>query len=357
MKCLFPKYALLPIGSFAQEKFGKRPLFKSKDVWLNYKENIIPDLSFTGEPMFEPIEIGCGTCVNCKANKALDWSIRMTCESMMYPAVDIYADDLDEGHRNWFVTLTYDEVWCPRSHKNLSLRTLEHDHVSSFVKRLRRYFEYHYPDHPPLRVYSGSEYGEKSHRPHYHLIIFDMLLKDVKYFYKNFQGDRFYTSKILQDKWKFGNVVASPFSMQNALYTSSYTSKKLYGQKGKEIYNEAGLEPESSRMSRATGIGMPYFYAYQDKIFPNGSVTLPNGHVFPPPKVFVTKYEEIASEDALKEWYRVKAKRMEAAMASLQILLDKVCIPEEQYFLDVAAEKERSKRMFVKDRLNYDKFM
>lgn len=306
----------------------------------------------TGEIHVVPIKVGCGTCPECKRTKATHWAIRMACEASLYPDVGLYNDDLVSGSCNWFVTLTYDDTFVPHSEKNWDLLTTQLSHVSEFMKRLRRHWDYHYPDEPPIRVYFCSEYGEKTWRPHYHMILFNFKLFDAKHKFDNFQGDRFYTSEILQDLWKFGYVVSSPMNFQTALYTARYTNKKLYGDNAVDCYDMNGLERMNTRMSRRSGIGFPYYELNKDKIFSSGTIMLPDGKEYFPPKAFVDKYlNSVDYQEALR-WYKVKAKFVEGLENNLLNELKRTSLPEEEYFMKKSEARQKIANQFPREKFN-----
>lgn len=94
----------------------------------------------------------CGKCPECRKRRISGWSFRLVQESKRACSA-------------WFVTLTYDTEFVPLTEKgfmNLSKRD-----VQLFMKRLRKLS----PE--KLRYYLCGEYGGKSFRPHYHLILFN----------------------------------------------------------------------------------------------------------------------------------------------------------------------------------------
>lgn len=72
------------------------------------------------------------------------------------------------------------------------------------MKRLRRYYEHHY-NHKPIRFFMCGEYGPTATtRPHYHAIIFNLPIPDLKYLKTNFNGHQLFTSEIMSKIWGKG---------------------------------------------------------------------------------------------------------------------------------------------------------
>lgn len=113
----------------------------------------------------EEIQVPCGRCFECKKRKSNDWTFR-----------------IQQEHKNAFsaafVTLTYDPMFVPATKS--SLKTLVKKDVQDYIKRLRRRQERYCEEQgfetaPQIRYYACGEYGSQTYRPHYHLIIFNVL--------------------------------------------------------------------------------------------------------------------------------------------------------------------------------------
>lgn len=97
--------------------------------------------------------VPCGKCGNCRSRKANDWVIRLT-------------EEFKASRNALFVTLTYDDSTLPYIQDGTELfQTLKKDDLKSFINLLRTYC--------PFRYYAIGEYGDKGHRPHYHLLLFN----------------------------------------------------------------------------------------------------------------------------------------------------------------------------------------
>lgn len=100
------------------------------------------------------IVVPCGKCVPCLEARQKQWFVRL-------------YNELKVSTTAKFVTLTYD---VPLRSPN-GLLTCNKEHLQNFLKRLRKR-EYYNQE---IKYYAASEYGEKTHRPHYHLIMFNVL--------------------------------------------------------------------------------------------------------------------------------------------------------------------------------------
>lgn len=101
----------------------------------------------------ERIHVPCGKCNKCLAKRADNWLLRLQYE-------------LKQATHAYFVTLTYDTA--PRT-KN-GLFTAKKDDLQNYFKRLRK----REGNNTYIKYYASVEYGEKRHRPHYHIILFNV---------------------------------------------------------------------------------------------------------------------------------------------------------------------------------------
>lgn len=115
------------------------------------------------------LNVPCGHCAACLANRANQWTFRI-------------EKELDVSSSAYFVTLTYDDDHLPLLHPDGSYsRFPDHEwnspndcvvsvcrrDVQLFMKRLRKTTK------SSLKYFLTSEYGELFGRPHYHLILFN----------------------------------------------------------------------------------------------------------------------------------------------------------------------------------------
>lgn len=181
------------------------------------KENIIP--------------LPCGKCSGCIESRSKSWAIRCVCEASLYK-------------ENCFLTLTYNDKCLPKG--------LCKSDLQSFIRRLRKAYPY-----KGIRYFGCGEYGEHTHRPHYHLIVFGLFPDDAKVECETKNHDFFYSSMKLQSLWKFGFISVGECSYASCAYVARYCMKKMANPDSREF----------TIMSLKPGIGARYFEQHKDYIY------------------------------------------------------------------------------------------
>lgn len=139
------------------------------------------------------IPVPCGKCPECLKRRVSAWSFRLMQEDK-------------RSTSSHFVTLTYDTAHVPIS-KNGYMSVSMTD-VQNFMKRLRKLVILD-KDQLPLKYYVCAEYGGKTNRPHYHMIIFNL------------------PSAGLIDKcWQLGSVHYGQVTGASVGYTLKYINKQ-----------------------------------------------------------------------------------------------------------------------------------
>lgn len=158
---------------------------------------------------------GCGGCFACRLNRRREWTARIMLERLLHPA-------------SFFGTLTYAEE--PRTADGDP--TLSKRDLTLFLKRYRE-------NVGPFRYFAVGEYGDRTQRPHYHVVIFGHSILEHEEFNKS---------------WKKGFTSVGDLTPSRAAYCASYTIKKLT----KEGDNRLSCYqcPEFSLMSRRPGIAL-----------------------------------------------------------------------------------------------------
>lgn len=183
---------------------------------------------------------------------------------------------------NSVITLTYAPENLPAD------GGLNIDHFKGFMKRLRSGLA-----PKKIRFFHCGEYGDKGpgNHPHYHAIIFGHDFSDDRYYFTTTKaGSPQYRSPYLESKWEFGFSTIGDMSWQGAAYISRYVTKKIYGEKAEEHYNN--LRPEYLTMSRRPGIGHSYFAKHHTDVFPDDFIVI-DGRQYSVPRYYDELYEEM----------------------------------------------------------------
>lgn len=170
-----------------------------------------------GSPNFRTLQIPCGQCMECRLTIARHWATRMYHEAQLH-------------QHNCFLTLTYNNDHLPHD------LSIDKDHIQRFLKRLRHHMG-------PFSYYAVGEYGESTHRPHYHACIFGLDFPDKKQF-KKMASYWLYTSAKLTQIWGYGNCLIGALTYETAQYTAKYVTKKVL--QGGGIYMR--LDEESGEL-------------------------------------------------------------------------------------------------------------
>ena len=111
---------------------------------------------------YHELKVPCGKCVECALAYSKEWQVRL-------------LDELSAHSAACMVTLTYNEQYNP-------LALVKSD-LQKFIKRVRKHFE---PQ--KIRYFGCGEYGGKSARPHYHVILFGVNFDDRYVWFRGESG-------------------------------------------------------------------------------------------------------------------------------------------------------------------------
>lgn len=191
---------------------------------------------------FEPLQVGCGKCIECLQQRSNEWAHRI-------------VDECKQHSDNCFITLTYNPENLP-SDGSVSRRE-----VQLFMKRLRKFV---YP--VLVRYFACGEYGKKGGRPHYHLIIFGWKPSDLFFWQRDKSGVDLYRSPSVEKLWTKGFSSVGNVTLDTAKYCAKYLQKLNKVSKS--------LTPAFTQMSLRPGIGFDAINAKSltsDRIYHNGS--------------------------------------------------------------------------------------
>jgi hypothetical protein len=243
-----------------------------------------------------PVRVPCGTCVGCMLERSQGWALRCRHEASIWD-------------HNVFLTLTYDDDHLPWH------GSLNREHVSKFVRSLRKRMDGVQcapgSESRPIRFFACGEYGSRTKRAHYHLLLFNVYFEDrIKH------GSDTYLSPIVSDAWSYGSHLIGTLTPASAAYVAGYATKKVAGRLERdaayEVVNPSTGEvfnriPEFNLMSNRPGIGQYWYDRFKTDIR-KGFLRL-DGKQVPVPRFyeekFVADFPELVEE---REYMRTVAR-------------------------------------------------
>lgn len=210
-------------------------------------------VSFYDQSGFDQLSVPCGRCAGCRLGRAQAWSIRCQHEAQLH----------DE---NCFLTLTYDDEHLPE------FGSLRYPDVQSFNRSLRKQVA-------PKRFsfLCAGEYGERTARPHYHMLLFGHRFDRLSDFSRAGVPGRLGESESVAKLWGHGSHFVGELTPQSASYVSQYCLKKVYGQASESFYDVVDDStgevvgrrvPEFLRMSLRPAIGRRWFEKFGSDVLP-----------------------------------------------------------------------------------------
>lgn len=188
----------------------------------------------------------CGKCIECLLQHARNWGSRCYLE-------------MQEHEKSFFLTLTYNDENVP--HSLSGKLTLKKRDYQLFFKRLRKFQKY-----PKIRYFGSGEYGTRyTKRPHYHFIVFGLLISDLKLYGRNDLKQPLWTSEKINKLWRKGNVIIGDVTYESSSYVARYSLKKL-----NSLVDYGDRVPEFVVMSN--GIAKDYLHRNIADIYTNDSL-------------------------------------------------------------------------------------
>ncbi|AXH76043.1 MAG: replication initiator protein [Microviridae sp.] len=223
-----------------------------------------------GDSPRDIISVSCGKCLACLQTSRFNWTFRL-------------SQELLNSSSAYFITLTYDE----KSNRH----TLDKREIQLFIKKLRKASQASVfnelglnhttlskktkvsqiaPEGANLRYYLVGEYGTKTFRPHYHIILFNLcksLVPEVE--------------KI----WSYGMVHIGKVTQASIHYVTKY----LVTKPDSKIVWE--IEKPFALMSRRPGLGASYLTktTQYHKTITRNYLTLPGGITQKLPRYYADK--------------------------------------------------------------------
>jgi hypothetical protein len=162
----------------------------------------------------QDVSVPCGQCVFCLATKRSDWALRL-----------MYEQKCHVGSK--FVTLTYADGHLVWKNGNSQLHV---PHLQEFFRNMRGRGSAR-----KLRYFAVGEYGSRTFRPHYHVILFGDVPEDV-----------------VRKAWKYGHVHIGSVNDRSIMYSLGYVVNGSSWKMRKDRVRPFAV------MSRRPGIGASY---------------------------------------------------------------------------------------------------
>lgn len=148
-----------------------------------------------------------------------------------------------------FVTLTYSDDNIPLQDGAATLAPAD---LQNFLKRLRTHLA---PSR--IRFFAVGEYGDRTQRPHYHLIIYGLPTckrsrTNAGLPATNSPATCCHPCKTLHYLWGLGRIFQGSVTAESCQYVAGYTVKKMTSADDSRL---KGRHPEFTRMSLRPGIG------------------------------------------------------------------------------------------------------
>ena len=303
---------VIPRSEVMKQMFNEPNSIRSLD-------EINESLKASGSPLRWQ-QIPCKNCWACKLNYSAEWATRITCECK-------------KTQHNYFVTLTYDDEHLPIAETiKVGKDIYENDgtvewcegtvyepHMHKFIHDLRQHLDRD-KKHQGMQYYYCAEYGETTHRPHYHIILMNcpLELSQFKEFHLDGQKKLHWKTEELEKYWTYGMIDVAEVEWSCAAYVARYCMKKLHDHtKSDADYAKEGKLKEFVRMSRK--IGRDYYEEHKNEIYKYDELIMKtvkgNTGSLKPPKA----WDKLFEQEHPEAMYLIKQSRKEAAERSAEL--------------------------------------
>ena len=223
-----------------------------------------------------PFYFSCGQCSSCRKTKRLQKATRITHEAEMHS-------------RNCFLTLTYDNNHLPSDHG------LDKTHALQFLRSWRKQVRDENKcrfEQQKLRYYLVGEYGSRTQRPHYHIIVFGQdFSEDRTPWTRGDDQHTTYRSHYAELIWKKGTIVIGDVNVASAKYVTKYVTKIITGEQQALTYG--ARQPPFSSGSTNPGLGKLWIEQYMSDVYPQDKLyILGQKEPVQPPPYYDEQYEK-----------------------------------------------------------------
>lgn len=319
----FPEYRFRPSEYFlAHEKNGG--FFVPEDDLSYWRA--VSDKLHRDRPAL--VQTPCGQCTACRLNYSKEWAARIMIEAKEY-------------EHNYFVTLTYDNDHIPdpittvfpgQDDKSCfaddlfigEMYPLIPDHVDKFKHDLRQILDRDL-GWQGVRFYLCGEYGSRTYRPHFHIILFNMPELKKGYAWRSESGNITYENDLLARAWSVagvprGRATFGEVTWDSAAYVARYVMKKQIGfskrnyERQCDHYDVPPLPAEFVRMSTHPGLARAFYDRNADQIYSLDQLIIAAGvnkvQKVKPPRY----YDRLFDLDHAERLTEVKAARLDRAI-------------------------------------------
>lgn len=245
------------------------PFYVKKWQYIHYMKQV----------MEIKVPVACGKCPECVARRVSGWSFRLMQEDKV-------------SETAFFVTLTYDTKHVPLTRNGFM--TLNKRDCQLFFKRLRKAVSKVRPD-LSIKYYLAGEYGGRTSRPHYHVILFNA--PDTKF---------------VEEAWGLGAIHYGDIREESVGYTMKYLDKV----KSIPAHRNDDREPQFGLMSK--GLGANYITDnivdyHKADLLNRMYCTTKDGKKISMPRYYKNKIYTEPERDAINEHQAVEIPKREQA--------------------------------------------
>jgi hypothetical protein len=249
--------------------------------------------------------VPCGKCLGCQTNRRNEWSLRLRLEHK-------------EHYKSSFVTLTYNDENIPFDKHpiftKIAVPTLYKPDLQNYIKKIRKAYQ------KKIRYYCIGEYGEKTERPHYHILFF---------------GIGMHEWDILDSKWEKGHTHVGDITDSSIHYCTKYVFKS-------QKYYDYPQTPFST-MSTKPAIGSKWLLRNNERKSELGKpFVYENGRKHRMPKYFREKIFTEAEREEQAEQARYKSQQKD----------DELYKKYGVKYLDIKQQRREQYERLIKKRKN-----
>lgn len=271
---------------------------------------------FTSKKYMDSLKVPCGYCLGCRMDRLALWSARCNYEQI-------------KGE-NAFVTFTYNDFFLPYNDGSL-FPTLRFEDLHKYLDNLRHKVN-KIPFLPQFNrktfsYFAAGEYGDRFHRPHYHVLFFGLDFQKFK--------------NLFSTSWKNGMIECDPVLSGGVRYVVDYFTKSMVsGDLAETMYDNKGLERPFKSVSR--GLGSELFYVHRDEIR-NGFDLKIGSRFLPVPLYYKNLYCNFSDDEICSRFSVNKQKIKELSDNALRLGFD--CVDDYVLYCARANELALSKKL------------